>query len=141
MRLYAISVTKEKEAVGFIASDFAAWYEEERQELFERAKKASCQRYLACSLLNQSDDSRYIKFKIKFANDNIAGTKSYANYLEDIFLMLNTYKKICSGGIGNHKNNAAAPNEIRMAFTQVGKHGRDINKTNLHRYSCGIKGH
>ena len=82
MRLYAISVTKEKEAVGFIASDFAAWYEEERQELFERAKKASCQRYLVCLFLKQSDDTRYGEFKIKFANDNIVGTTSYVDSME-----------------------------------------------------------
>ena len=82
MRLYAIAVTKEKEAVGFITSNFAAWYEEERQELFEIAKKASCQRYLVGILLKQSDDTRYGEFKIKFSNDNIVGTTSYVDSME-----------------------------------------------------------
>ena len=43
MGLYAIAVTEEKEAVGVSTSDFAAWDQEERRELFEIAKKALCQ--------------------------------------------------------------------------------------------------
>ena len=66
MGLYAISVTEENEAVGVSTSDFAAWDKEERQDPLERAKKASCQRYLAYLFLKQSDDSRYGEFKIKF---------------------------------------------------------------------------
>ena len=80
--------------VGVSTSDFAAWDEEEQQELLERANKASCQRYLACLSFFKSDDYRYGEFKIKFTNDNIAGTTLYVNYLEDILLMLKTYKQI-----------------------------------------------
>ena len=132
MGLYVIAVTKEKEAVGVGTSDFSAWDEKERQEILKIAKKASCQRYLACLFLKQSNDSHYRKFKIKFANNNIAGTTLYVNSLEEILLIINTYKKIGSGGIGNRKNNAAAPNESGMVFTQERENGRDVNKTNLH---------
>ena len=45
----------------------------------------------------------------------------YVNSLEDIVLMLKTYKQIGRGGIGNHNNNAAVPNESGMAFKQVGE--------------------
>ena len=41
--------------------------------------------------------------------------------------MLKTYKQIGSGGIGNSNNNDAAPNEIGMAFTQVGVNGQDVD--------------
>ena len=59
---------------------------------------------------------------------------SYVNSLEYILLMLKNYKQICSGGIGNRNNNVVTPNESGMAFTQVGRNGRDIDKTNLHCY-------
>ena len=52
----------------------------------------------------------------------------YVNLLEDILLILQTYKKIGIRGIGNHNNNAAAPNESGMAFTQVGGNEWDVNK-------------
>ena len=39
--LYVISITKEKEQVGVSKSDFAAWDEEDCQEIFEGAKKSS----------------------------------------------------------------------------------------------------
>ena len=42
MGLYAIAVTKKKEAVGVSTSNFEAWDEEEWQELLEISKKASC---------------------------------------------------------------------------------------------------
>ena len=72
---------------------------------------------MACVFLKQSDYSLYGEFKIKFANDNIAGTTSYMNFLEEILLMLKTYKKIGSGGIGKRNNNLAPPNESGMVFT------------------------
>ena len=118
--------------VGVRTSDFAAWDEEEQQELLERANKASCQRYLACLSFFKSDDYRYGEFKIKFANDNIAGTTLYVNYLEDILLMLKTYKQIGSRGIRKRNNNAAAPNKSGMSFTQVGGNVRYVDKTNPH---------
>ena len=74
-----------------------------------------------CLFLKQYDDTCYGEFKIKFVNDNIVGTTSYMDSLEDIILMLKTYKQIGSGGIGNRNNNATAPNESGMAFTQVGR--------------------
>ena len=63
------------------------------------------------------------------------------NSLEDILLVLKTYKKIVSGGIGNRNKNVAPPNESGMMFTQVEENGRYVDKTNLHCYSCGINGH
>ena len=95
---------------------------------------------LGGSILKQPNGSRYGKFKIKFANDNIAGTTLCVNSLEDILLVLKTYKKIVSGGIGNRNKNVAPPNESGMMFTQVEENGRYVDKTNLHCYSCGIKG-
>ena len=58
----------------------------------------------------------------------------YMNSLEDILLMLKTYKQIVSRGIGNRNNNTEALNESGMAFTQVGENGQDVDKTNLHCY-------
>ena len=81
------------------------------------SNKASCQLYLACLFSKQSDDSCYGEFKIKFANDNIVVTTLYVNSLEDILLVLKSYKQIFSGGIGNRNNNAEAPNESGMLFT------------------------
>ena len=62
------------------------------------------------------------------------------NSLEDTLLMLNTYKQIGIGGIGNRNKNVVAPNESGMVFTQVGGNVRDIDKKTYTVTHAGLKG-